>query len=100
MISSYRQELDTDGWTVVNAGGSGGGWGPWGGSSAGLSARKASDYFDVQAGGSKQGATYFEVCAGPGTRGACERQSNESNASSGGSQPGNEDNNRTNTNAS
>lgn len=100
VISSYERELDGDGWTVVQSGGNGGGWGPWGGSGTGLTARKAADYFDVQAGGSKQGPTYFEVCAGPGARSVCDDQSNDANTSSGGSASDDDNDNDTSSRAS
>ena len=93
VTSSYKQQLTGKGWTVVNRGGSGGGWGPYGGSSTGVTAKKnENDYVDVQAGGQSGQKTYFEVCGttGKGTRSDCDRFSDEANhhTQSGGSQSG------------
>jgi len=64
IVNKYKKKATKAGYTVKSAGGSGGGWGGYGGASAGLVAEKSSGYLDVQAGGSRQGATYFEVCVG------------------------------------
>ena len=99
VISVYSNQLNNDGWKTVNEGGSGGGWGPYGGSSSGLTAKKSGNYFDVQAGGEKGHTTYFEICAGPGTREECDNESDNSDSNSGGS--GNsDDNNQSNSSAS
>lgn len=94
--ASYKQELTSDHWSIVNTGGSGGGWGPYGGSNYGLTAKRENDYIDVQAGGQKGAKSYFEVCAttGGGTREACNNVSNQSNqhTNSGGSQGGSNSN--------
>lgn len=87
--STYNQELTSAGWSIESSGGSGGGWGPYGGSDYGLTAKREDDYFDVQAGGQSGHTAYFELCAtsGGGSREDCNHLSNESNShtSSGGS---------------
>jgi hypothetical protein len=104
VISSYNHQLTGAGWSIVNRGGSGGGWGPYGGSSSGLTAKKnEDDYVDVQAGGQKGQKSYFEVCAttGKGTRSNCDQFSDQANhhTQSGGSQSGS-NNNKTNSGGS
>ena len=83
----YGEEVEAAGWSLVESGGSGGGWGPYGGSDYGLTAKREDEYFDLQAGGEKGRTSYFEICAtaGAGTRADCNELSNESNTSSGGS---------------
>lgn len=88
VVAAYASEFKTDGWKVVQAGGTGGGWGPYGGSGSGLTAKKARDYADVQAGAARGGKTWFEICAGPGSRTACDRISTKAEASTSGSHPG------------
>lgn len=61
--SSYEQQLTSAGWPIVSSGGSGGGWGPYGGSDYGLTAKREDDYFDIEAGGEKNSTSYFEICA-------------------------------------
>ena len=79
VIAAYRKELTSDGWSVITAGGSSGGWGPYGGAAEGLTAKKDGDHFDVQAGGKRGGTTFFEVCAGTGQRADCDDMSDQSN---------------------
>jgi hypothetical protein len=105
VISSYNHQLTGAGWSIVNRGGSGGGWGPYGGSSSGLTAKKdETDFVDVQAGGQKGQKSYFEVCAtsGKGTRSSCDQFSDQANhhTHSGGSQSGSNNNNNTNSGGS
>lgn len=93
VTSAYKSELSGMGWSIVNSGGAGGGWGPYGGSGSGLTAKKREDeYVDVQAGGARGQKTYFEVCAssGKGSRSACDSLSDQSNhkTHSGGSPSG------------
>lgn len=96
--STYKQELTHADWSIVNTGGSGGGWGPYGGSNYGLTAKKSDDYIDLQAGGQQGQTTYFELCAttGNGSRDDCNRLSNQdqqqSHTHSGGSQGGSKNN--------
>jgi hypothetical protein len=47
--SDYKQRLDSAGWSIVNSGGSAGGWGPYGGSDYGLTAKRSDDHVDLQA---------------------------------------------------
>lgn len=82
--SFYKEELTSAGWSIESSGGSSGGWGSWGGSDYGLSAKREDDYFDLEAGGEKNSESYFEICAGPGTRAECEELSNDENDSSSG----------------
>jgi hypothetical protein len=91
VVSSYKSELSSAGWSLVHAGAAGGGWGPYGGSGAGLTAKKSSNFFDVQAGAAKGGTTYFEVCAGGSARNACDALSTSGDSKSGGSHPGGDD---------
>jgi hypothetical protein len=86
----YGEEVEAAGWSLVESGGSGGGWGPYGGSDYGLTAKREDEYFDLQAGGEKGSTSYFEICAtaGEGTREDCNDLSDESNTSSGGSESG------------
>lgn len=103
--SSYRRELTSMGWSIVNNGGSGGGWGPYGGSNYGLTAKKNEDEFvDVQAGGQRGQKAYFEVCAtrGKGNRSSCDSFSDQAHhhTHSGGSQSGSNNNNNTNSGGS
>jgi hypothetical protein len=93
VVSNYTRQLSGKGWTIVNRGGSGGGWGPYGGSSFGVTGKKnENDYIDVQAGGQSGHATFVEVCAttGKGTRSQCDQFSDQANhhTHSGGSQSG------------
>jgi hypothetical protein len=92
--STYKQELTSASWSIENSGGSGGGWGPYGGSDYGLTAKREDDYFDLEAGGEDNSTSYFEICAtsGEGTRDDCDELSNESNqdSNSGGSESGSE----------
>ncbi len=64
IVDDYESELKDSGYTVTNSGGSGGGWGMWGGSGYGMDAEKDSTYVSVQAGDSSGGPTYYEVCVG------------------------------------
>lgn len=64
VVDGYESALKADGYSITNAGGSGGGWGKWGGSGYGMDAEKDGSYASVQAGGSTSGPTYFEVCVG------------------------------------
>jgi len=82
--SFYREELTSAGWTIESSGGNSGGWGSWGGSDYGLTAKREDDYFDLEAGGEKNDDSYFEICAGPGSRSECEELSNDENDSSSG----------------
>jgi hypothetical protein len=105
VVSHYNQQLTGAGWTIVQKGGSGGGWGPYGGSSSGLTAKKREDeYFNVQAGGQSGHKSYFEVCAtsGHGSRAGCDKFSDQANhhTQSGGSQSGSSTNNNTNSGGS
>ncbi len=83
----YGEEVEAAGWSLVESGGSGGGWGPYGGAAYGLTAKREDEYFDLQAGGEEGSTSYFEICAtaGAGTRAECNELSDESNTSSGGS---------------
>ena len=83
----YGEEVEAAGWSLVESGGSGGGWGPYGGADYGLTAKREDEYFDLQAGGEEGSTSYFEICAtaGAGTRAECNELSDESNTSSGGS---------------
>jgi hypothetical protein len=99
-VSSYKNQLTRVGWTTVNKGGSGGGWGPYGGSNFGVTAKKRENEFvDVQAGGQRGQKTYFEVCAtsGNGQRSTCDSLSDQANhrTHSGGSQSGSNPNSTT-----
>ncbi len=64
VVKSYESQLKSAGFTITNAGGSGGGWGKWGGSGYGMDAKDEATFVSVQAGGSDNGPTYFEVCVG------------------------------------
>ncbi len=64
IVDDYESELKSSGYTIENSGGSGGGWGKWGGSGYGMDAEKDGTYVSVQAGGSSGGPTYYEVCVG------------------------------------
>ena len=93
VVSNYKKQLSNRGWSIVNSGGSGGGWGPYGGSNYGVTGKKnEDDYIDVQAGGQKGQTTFVEVCAtsGKGTRSQCNRFSDQAHhrTHSGGSQSG------------
>jgi hypothetical protein len=92
--SAYRQELTSAGWSIESSGGSGGGWGPYGGSDYGLTAKREDEYVDLEAGGEEESKSYFEVCAtgGEGTRDDCDELSEEANqdSNSGGSGSGSE----------
>lgn len=97
VVSHYKQRLTGAGWTIVQSGGSGGGWGPYGGSDSGLTAKKREDeYFNVQAGGQSGHKSYFEVCAtsGHGSRADCDKFSDQANhhTTSGGSHGGSSNN--------
>ncbi len=82
------------GWSIKSSGGSGGGWGPYGGSDYGLTAKREGEYIDLEAGGEDDSTSYFEICAtdGEGTRDHCDELSEESNqdSDSGGSESGSE----------
>lgn len=65
VVSGYEEQFKAAGYTITNAGGSGGGWGQWGGDGYGMDASKDGSFASVQAGGSDSGPTYFEVCLGP-----------------------------------
>lgn len=97
VVSHYKQQLTGAGWKIVQSGGSGGGWGPYGGSESGLTAKRREDeYVSVQAGGQSGHKSYFEVCAtsGHGSRADCNRFSDEANhhTTSGGSHGGSHNN--------
>ncbi len=64
VVSDYEAQFKAAGYTITNAGGSGGGWGQWGGEGYGMDASKDGSFASVQAGGSDSGPTYFEVCLG------------------------------------
>lgn len=64
VVSGYEAQFKAQGYTIDNAGGSGGGWGKWGGSGYGMDASMDGSFASVQAGGSDNGPTYFEVCIG------------------------------------
>lgn len=64
VVSDYEAQFKAAGYTITNAGGSGGGWGQWGGDGYGMDANKDGSFASVQAGGSESGPTYFEVCLG------------------------------------
>lgn len=64
VVAGYEKQFKADGFTITNAGGSGGGWGKWGGDGYGMDAEKSGAFASVQAGGSSSGPTYFEVCVG------------------------------------
>ena len=103
--SSYSRQLTSMGWSIVNSGGAGGGWGPYGGSNYGLTAKKNEDEFvDVQAGAQRGQKAYFEVCAtrGKGNRSTCDSFSDQAHhhTHSGGSQSGSNNNNDTNSGGS
>jgi hypothetical protein len=89
----YGEEVQAAGWSIVQSGGSGGSWGPYGGSDYGLTAKRDDDYFDLEAGGEKSSTSYFEICASvaEGTREDCDELSNESSSNSGGSESGGDD---------
>ena len=76
VTSYYKTELTGSGYKVTSAGASGGGWGQYGGSGAGLEANNGSNFVAVNAGGSKQGQTFFEVCAGPSSAAVDQCQGN------------------------
>ena len=61
----YDAGLKNNGFTITNNGSGGGGWGQYGGSGAQVGGNNGTTFVEVNAGGSKQGATYFEVCTGP-----------------------------------
>lgn len=61
----YDTAMKNEGFTITNNGSGGGGWGQYGGSGANVGGNNGSLFVEVNAGGSKQGATYFEVCSGP-----------------------------------
>lgn len=90
--ATYKSELTGSGFSIVSSGGSGGGWGPYGGSDYGLTAKREDEYVDLQAGGEKGSTSYFELCAtnGDGSRDDCNELSNQSNqdTDSGGSGSG------------
>lgn len=65
VVNDYESQFKEMGYTITNAGGSGGGWGQWGGSGYGMDASSDGSFASVQAGGSDNGPTYFEVCLGP-----------------------------------
>lgn len=65
VTSYYDGALKAAGFTVTNNGSGGGGWGQYGGSGAQVGGNDGKTFVEVNAGGSKQGATYFEVCTGP-----------------------------------
>ncbi len=65
VVSGYESEFKAQGYEITNAGGSGGGWGKWGGDGYGMDASMDGSYASVQAGGSSSGPTFFEVCVGP-----------------------------------
>jgi hypothetical protein len=92
--STYKRELTSAGWSIESSGGSGGGWGPYGGSNYGLTAKRENEYFDLEAGGEDESKSYFEICAtsGEGARDDCDELSEESNqdSDSGGSGSGSE----------
>lgn len=88
VVSDYESTFKSQGYNITNAGGSGGGWGKWGGSNYGMDAESGSSYASVQAGGSKSGPTYYEVCIGPdkGVVDNCDSHSrNHKDSQSGGS---------------
>jgi hypothetical protein len=91
VVADYRKSLTAAGWSIVAAGAQGGGWGPYGGSGAGVTGKKAGAYTDVQAGAARGSKTYFEVCVGPGSRTACDRLSTKGDSASGGSHPAGDD---------
>jgi hypothetical protein len=64
VVGGYEAQFKELGYTITNAGGSGGGWGQWGGQGYGMDASKDGSFASVQAGGSDGGPTYFEVCIG------------------------------------
>jgi hypothetical protein len=97
IVKSYHNKLTSAGWTIVQNGGSGGGWGPYGGSNFGVTGKKNEhDYLDVQAGGQRGQQSYFEVCAtgDGGKRSSCDALSDQSlhHTHSGGSQGGSKPN--------
>lgn len=99
--ATYEEELTGAGWSIESSGGSSGGWGPYGGSDYGLTAKREDEYFDLQAGGEKGGTSYFEVCAGEGTREECDKLSDGSNDSdSGGSESDDDDSDDTDSGGS
>lgn len=64
VVSDYEAQFKAAGYSITNAGGSGGGWGQWGGEGYGMDASKDGSFASVQAGGATSGPTYFEVCLG------------------------------------
>lgn len=85
VISTYKTEAQSAGYSVTDTGGGGGGWGGYGGANAGLKASKSGSYLDVQAGGQSSGPTYFEVCLGVDEAAVdqCDQNSNSDSQSSG-----------------
>ncbi|MCH9815409.1 MAG: hypothetical protein K0U64_03010 [Actinomycetia bacterium] len=69
VVQSYEKNAETAGYTVTDSGGSGGGWGDYGGGAYGMTAKKPGSYLSVQATGYSAGEsnrnTNFEVCLGP-----------------------------------
>ena len=61
----YSTALKDEGFTITNSGSGGGGWGQYGGSGSQVGGNNGTLFVEVNAGGSKQGATFFEVCSGP-----------------------------------
>lgn len=100
VASFYEEELTSAGWSIESSGGSGGGWGSYGGSDYGLTAKREDDYFDLEAGGEKNSESYFELCAGPGTRAECEKLSQDENDSNSGGSGGNDNENESNSGGS
>lgn len=95
VVSTYQGELQGQGYTVTSSGGGGGGWSEWGGSGAGLSGNKGSDYVSVNAGGQGGGPTYFEVCLGPSAQAVNDCQ----DISQGPNEGGNNSNSNSNSNS-
>lgn len=79
VVADYRSQLTAAGFAITSDGGSGGGWGRYGGSDAGLSANDGSAWVSVQADGQTGDTTYFEVCVGPSSTSVsdCDDASNQ-----------------------
>lgn len=80
-MSFYSQEWQSQGYTIDNSGGGGGGYGQYGGSNSTVEGSKDGSFVHAQAGGSSSGPTYFEVCLGA-DQSAVDECGNQSNSSS------------------
>jgi len=87
IVSFYKGELTNAGYKIVKQNSGGGGWGPYGGSGAGLRAQKGDVWTGVGAGAEKGAPTYFSVCTAGSESGInrCDGENDQQDNSNSGS---------------